>query len=325
MKKSLILFTFFLIGAVGYSQIIDETIPVFMEKVVAKTSKAEVEKLLKERKFEIKSKEYMQNTQLMSSADADKSVMGVGNYGITCIKEFFGYGRVYMKANYTTNEGIRQELAKSGYKWSHSLDGRAVYTKNHSNGYSYTIFVNPVYAQNGTVWGMFEMAREQEVTVTQNIEQAGMEAERRQREEAEHKRREAEEIRKQQEAISNRISNAFSSSSSSSSQDTRQGNTSATAHGIATSFNLNGRSIGSGGLPRPRRANNAIQEEGRVVVNITVDPNGNVIQAEIGRGTNIESIITQECALEAAERAKFNRIQGANNQSGTITYNYKLN
>jgi hypothetical protein len=29
-------------------------------------------------------------------------------------------------------------------------------------------------------------------------------------------------------------------------------------------------------------------------------------------------------ALEAAKRAKFNKIKGSNNQNGTITYIYKL-
>ena len=52
------------------------------------------------------------------------------------------------------------------------------------------------------------------------------------------------------------------------------------------SFNLNGRSIGAGGLPRPAYT---IQEEGRIVINITVDPKGNVIFAEIGKGTNIDN------------------------------------
>ena len=37
------------------------------------------------------------------------------------------------------------------------------------------------------------------------------------------------------------------------------------------SFNLNGRSIGAGGLPRPAYK---IQEEGKIIVKITVDPKG---------------------------------------------------
>lgn len=87
------------------------------------------------------------------------------------------------------------------------------------------------------------------------------------------------------------------------------------------SFNLNGRSIGSGGLPRPAYT---VQEEGRIVVNITVDPKGNVIFAEVGRGTNIDNASMRKSALEAARKAKFNSISGANNQSGTITYVYKF-
>ena len=74
------------------------------------------------------------------------------------------------------------------------------------------------------------------------------------------------------------------------------------------SFNLNGRSIGAGGLPRPAYT---IQEEGRIVINITVDPKGNVIFAEVGRGTNIDNASMRKSALDAARKAKFNSISGA--------------
>jgi TonB family protein len=93
------------------------------------------------------------------------------------------------------------------------------------------------------------------------------------------------------------------------------------ASGGYGSFNLNGRSVGSGGLPRPSYSG---MEEGRIVINITVDPNGNVIKAEIGRGTSIDTPSMRKSALDAARRAKFNKIQGDNNQIGTITYNYKF-
>jgi TonB family protein len=86
-------------------------------------------------------------------------------------------------------------------------------------------------------------------------------------------------------------------------------------------FNLNGRSIGDEGLPRPSYRG---QEEGRIVMNITVDSNGDVIHVEFGRGTNIDNPNMRKSALDAAKRAKFNRIQGTNNQNGTITYIYKL-
>lgn len=160
------------------------------------------------------------------------------------------------------------------------------------------------------------------------------EAERKRKEEEERKRRE-EERQRQQEAISNRVSNAFGMGSS---QSSNQGDATAEAGnqgspfgnsdtgpnegtgGFGT-FNLNGRSIGSGGLPRP--AYNG-REEGRIVINITVDPKGNVISAEIGRGTNIDNASMRKSAIDAARRAKFNSIQGTNNQSGTITYIYKF-
>ena len=87
-------------------------------------------------------------------------------------------------------------------------------------------------------------------------------------------------------------------------------------------FSLAGRTLGAGGLPRPAYS---VQEEGRIVVNITVDSKGNVISADIGRGTNITNNTMRTSALEAARKAKFNTITGNNNQSGSITYNYKFN
>lgn len=88
-----------------------------------------------------------------------------------------------------------------------------------------------------------------------------------------------------------------------------------------SSFSLNGRSLGVRGVPRPTCT---ILKEGKIVINITVDPKGNIIFAEIGRGTNIDNASMRKSALDAAKRAKFNSINGANNQSGTITYVYKL-
>ena len=178
-----------------------------------------------------------------------------------------------------------------------------------------------------------EEPKKEEVT-DDRAQRERAEAERIQREENERKQRE-EEQRRQQEAISNRVSNAFGMGSSpdndqgnattgTGNQGSPFGNTDTGANegtgGFGT-FNLNGRSIGRGGLPRP--AYNS-QEEGRIVINITVDPNGNVILAEIGRGTDISNSSMRNSAIDAARRAKFNRIQGTNNQSGTITYRYKL-
>jgi len=167
-------------------------------------------------------------------------------------------------------------------------------------------------------------------------QRAKEESERRQREENE--RRQREEAQRQQEAaISNQVGGAFNrGNQQGQGQSDMAANTSGSGNpfsnsstgtggggtGVGPSFNLSGRSlVGAGGLPRP---DYTIQEEGRIVINITVDPNGNVIAAEIGRGTNIDNTSLRNSALNAAKRAKFNKIQGTNNQNGTITYNYRL-
>ena len=88
------------------------------------------------------------------------------------------------------------------------------------------------------------------------------------------------------------------------------------------SFDLAGRSLyGDGKLPLP--AYN-VQEEGRVVVTITVDPDGNVVSARIHSRTNTTSKALRAAAMNAAKRARFNAIGGVNNQEGTITYYFKL-
>lgn len=86
-------------------------------------------------------------------------------------------------------------------------------------------------------------------------------------------------------------------------------------------FNLGGRSIGAGGLPRPVYN---VQEEGRVVVSITVNPAGQVIATGIDRMTNTVNATLRRAALDAAKKARFNAVDGVNNQTGTITYYFKL-
>jgi len=178
--------------------------------------------------------------------------------------------------------------------------------------------------------------------VTQNIENtAAVEAARREQEEknrieAELRAQQAKEQEEQRtrDAINQQVSGAFGSNTT----GQNQRGTETTGSGIqgdpnSTSsagsptgtgygeFNLGGRTLGVGGLPRP---DYSAQEEGRIVVNITVDPRGIVIFAEIGRGTNIDNTNLRKSALEAAKKAKFNSITGNNNQSGTITYRYSL-
>ena len=166
--------------------------------------------------------------------------------------------------------------------------------------------------------------REAELKAQQEREAAALQAQR---------AKEAEEQQKR-DAINQQVSGAFGSATNGQNQrgdantgSGLQGNPQSTTSAGSPSgsgygeFNLGGRTLGTGGLPRP--AYN-VQEEGRIVVNITVDPSGNVIFAEIGRGTTITNATLRNSALEAAKKAKFNRINGTNNQTGTITYKYSL-
>ena len=145
--------------------------------------------------------------------------------------------------------------------------------------------------------------------------------------------RKAEEARRQQ-AIQEQMAGAFGSGSAAGSQGTADSGEGSQGSALGNStqgadsgtggygeFSLAGRTLGAGGLPRPAYT---IQEEGRIVVDITVNTNGEVILASIGRGTNIDNARMRQSALEAAQKARFNSIRGTSNQSGTITYKYNL-
>lgn len=88
------------------------------------------------------------------------------------------------------------------------------------------------------------------------------------------------------------------------------------------SFDLYGRSVfGGGSLPSPA---NTVQAEGRVVVTITVNPSGHVIATSINLRTNTSNPELRKAAEDAARRARFNAIDAVDNQTGTITYYFKL-
>ena len=158
--------------------------------------------------------------------------------------------------------------------------------------------------------------------------QALLAEERRKQEEAERIRR-AEEARRRE--INQQMSGLFGESAGSrgntegsgtqgvSTGNAAQGSPSGTG-GIG-SYDLGGRSLGSGGLVQPRYN---VNDYGTVVVNITVDPNGNVINTEIGRGTNTPNTALRNEALRAARNTKFNAITSPNNQQGTIRYRFNL-
>ena len=162
-------------------------------------------------------------------------------------------------------------------------------------------------------------------------EQLRREEEQRRRAEAERKRREEEEARKRE--ISKQMSGLFGANTDAnrgesegsgtqgvSTGSSNQGATSGTG-GIG-SYDLGGRGVGSGGLKEPKYT---VDDYGRVIVNITVNPRGEVISAEIGKGTNAPNSALLNEALKAAKSTRFNAISKPDNQQGTITYKFNLN
>ncbi len=80
-------------------------------------------------------------------------------------------------------------------------------------------------------------------------------------------------------------------------------------------WDLKGRAIVS-----PPPLSKDTKEEGKVVVEIVVDKNGNVIKADpVGRGTNTNSIMLKAKARQAALATKFNVSGNFEEQKGTIT------
>ncbi len=87
-------------------------------------------------------------------------------------------------------------------------------------------------------------------------------------------------------------------------------------------YDLGGRGVGAGGLKLPEYH---VDDYGTVVVDIIVDPKGNVIEAGIGKGTNTTNASLRNESLQAARRTKFATSSNLNNQKGTITYKFNLN
>ena len=147
----------------------------------------------------------------------------------------------------------------------------------------------------------------------------------------------AEQERQAAEQANNLLANAFGRSSSMQASASQE-NTSAdndvpgSAKGNSTEgkttgtggwghFDLDGRDV-VGGLTRPVYG---VQEEGRVVVTITVSPKGEVISTRIHNRTNTTNLQLRNAAEEAARRTKFTPTNTEDNQTGTITYFFKLN
>lgn len=183
-------------------------------------------------------------------------------------------------------------------------------------------------------------AEKPEELISQDMEKSISLADQKKKKELETKRIEENRIRREQELkaaeIRKKTASVFSktpgqtlSQGTSSSGSGNQGSIVGDISSINTkgggqgygNFSLSGRSI-NGSLPLPVYS---IQEEGIVVVQIIVNPKGNVVSASISlQGTNTDNSALRSAALNAAKQAKFNTIQGNQNQSGTITYQYRL-
>ena len=88
-------------------------------------------------------------------------------------------------------------------------------------------------------------------------------------------------------------------------------------------FDLAERYVGEGGLIRPRYT---VNDQGTVVVDITVAPDGRVVEARAGaRGTTTPNASLRAEAERAARATRFNAITETHYQRGTITYHFRLN
>jgi len=88
-----------------------------------------------------------------------------------------------------------------------------------------------------------------------------------------------------------------------------------------------GFSLGGRGKVSFMKPKNPTQEDGRVVIAIVVDRNGNVLKAKAGaRGSTTTNPILQKKAVEAAYKAKFKNDPNAPlEQKGTMTFVFILN
>lgn len=161
-------------------------------------------------------------------------------------------------------------------------------------------------------------------------EQARREEERRRQAEAERKRRE-EEARKQ--AINQQMSGLFGENANANRGESEGSGTQGVSTGSSNigassgtggigSYDLGGRGVSGVGLIEPKYT---VDDYGKVIINITVNPEGKVISAEIGKGTQAPNSALLNEALKAARSTRFSVISSSDNQQGTITYKFNLN
>lgn len=102
--------------------------------------------------------------------------------------------------------------------------------------------------------------------------------------------------------------------------DKQAGNVTGTST-VGKDYRLDGREL-VGKLPLPAKTYNT---EGIVVIRISVDKEGNVVNATSSKGTNTSDDHLIQLAKAAAYKAKFSPTDKPEFQVGTITYTFKLN
>lgn len=175
-------------------------------------------------------------------------------------------------------------------------------------------------------------AEQEELIRKRREEQARAEAERRAEEQrlAEERARQAAIEQEKRDKANNMMAGMFGNNqqgaqgSGSTQGASQQGSQNPVGHGTVggNSWSLAGRNIKA--LPRPSTQFN---QEGKVVVRITVNAEGKVVQAVPGfSGTTISDEKTRQIAREAAMRAEFEPATNSTAPAvGTITYTFKFN
>jgi len=178
-----------------------------------------------------------------------------------------------------------------------------------------------------------ERIRQQQAAEAERIRQQNLEAERIRRAEEDRQREEERQRAEAEQRVRNALAGANTGSNSNSegvaggegNQGSPTGSVNSNVRGegagTGVSYSLGGRS--AQGLPNPRYD---CQEAGIVIVQIRVDRNGTVTQADPGRpgSTSIAECLTR-AAREAAFATRFTPDSNAPAvQVGTITYNFIL-
>lgn len=122
--------------------------------------------------------------------------------------------------------------------------------------------------------------------------------------------------------------NSNNSSNNNNSNNSSTNNTTGNTHGHNTGPSSGiGFDLGGRGEVSFKKPDNPTQEDGKVVVEIVVDREGNVVKAKAGaRGSTTTNPILEKKAEEAALKAKFTKnMEAPAEQKGTMTFVFILN